>query len=110
MHAYMMKWFIRAALIKRKIIAEINFFKDKFDLHMSYMANGLILEAAIAFDGRTEVRIVVVGLVDRNAGAGIAGDIPPRGSLQPPSPQNRVQSCNCTERSKRKLQQKTTNN
>lgn len=69
--------------------------ENHVDLQMGDMASGLVVEAAVAFHGRIEGRDVVVGRVDGDARAGVAGDVPQGGGLQPPSPQDGVDRLYC---------------
>lgn len=56
------------------------------------MADGAGVEGAVALDGRVDVGVVVdAGLVDGDAAAGLAADVPRRRRPQAPSPQDRVQ-------------------
>lgn len=56
------------------------------------VADGAGVEGAVALDGRVDVGVVVdAGLVDGDAAAGLAADVPRRRRPQAPSPQDRVQ-------------------
>lgn len=66
-------------------------------LQFGDVANGVVVVGAVALDARVDGGAVVdVGVVDGDAAAELAADVPPRRRLQPPSPQDRAQCRRCT--------------
>lgn len=60
------------------------------------MADGGVVVRADALDGRVDVGVVVdLGVVDGDAAAELAADVPRRRRAQAPSPQDRVHRRRC---------------